>query len=97
VEGAVKPFGISSRTEALVWLLDRAADWPDGATNAAPPSLAGAKVVLAGVDDGTWSVEWWNTAEGKRMTAAEAVASDGRLRLEPPAFQADIAARLRKK
>jgi len=97
VEGGVKPFGISSRTEALVWLLDRAVDWPDGATNAVPPSLTGAKVVLTGVDDGAWSVQWWNTAEGKRVTDAQAVASDGRLRLEPPAFQADIAARLSKK
>jgi hypothetical protein len=59
--------------------------------------LTGAKVVLTGVDDGAWSVQWWNTAEGKRVTDAQAVASDGRLRLEPPAFQADIAARLRKK
>jgi hypothetical protein len=54
-------------------------------------------VVLTGVDDGAWSVQWWNTAEGKRVTDAQAVASDGRLRLEPPAFQADIAARLSKK
>ena len=80
----MKPFGISSRTEALVWLLDRAVDWPDGATNAVPPSLTGAKVVLTGGDGGAWAVQWWNTAKGKRVTEAQAVTSDGWLRLDPP-------------
>ena len=62
-----------------------------------PASVTGAKVALAGVDDGLWSVEWWDTLSGKRITEVEATASGGVLRLQPPAFQADIAARLKKR
>jgi hypothetical protein len=96
-EGPILPFGVATHGEALVWLLDRACDWPDGATETNPASVTGAKVALAGVDDGLWSVEWWDTLSGKRITAIEATAADGVLRLQPPAFQADIAARLKKR
>ncbi len=96
-EGPVLPFGVATHDEALVWLLDRACDWPDGAMETDPASVTGAKVALAGVDDGLWSVEWWDTLSGKRITEVEATASGGVLRLQPPAFQADIAARLKKR
>jgi hypothetical protein len=97
VEGAVTPFAVASTDKALVWLLDQNSDWPDGAAAASPPPVTGAKVTLAGLEDGPWTVEWWNTLEGKRLAASDAVASGGSLVLEPPAFQADIAARLKKK
>ena len=97
VDGGVKPFGVASRQEALVWLLDHASDWPEGATNATPPSVTGIKVALTGLEDGPWSVEWWNTLEGKRVASEDATISGGSLQLAPPAFQADIAARLKRK
>jgi hypothetical protein len=62
-----------------------------------PVPVTGAKVVLAGVDDGLWSVEWWDTLSGKRIAEVEATAAGGNLRLQPPAFQADIAARLKRR
>jgi len=96
-EGPVLPFGVATHDEALVWLLDRACDWPEGSMETNPASVTGAKVTLAGVDDGLWSVEWWDTLSGKRIAEAEATASDGTLRLQPPAFQADIAARLKRR
>jgi len=79
------------------WLLDRACDWPDGATVADPAAVAGAKVTLAGVDDGPWAIEWWDTLEGRRVGGGVATATGGAVRLEPPAFQVDIAARLKKR
>ncbi len=93
----VTPFGVAARDEALIWLLDRACDWPDGAMEANPKLVTGAKVSLAGVEDGRWSVEWWDTHSGNRLASGETMASGGALRLEPPAFQADIAARLKKR
>lgn len=95
--GPVIPFGLASRTEALVWLLDRACDWPDGAAEASPKPVAGARVTLTGVDDGAWSVEWWDTLTGKRVAEQGAAAAGGALTLVAPEFQADIAARLRKR
>ncbi|MGH7973384.1 MAG: cellulase family glycosylhydrolase, partial [Limisphaerales bacterium] len=48
-QSAVTPFGIAAKNEALVWLLDRAYDWPDGAMDANPKSLSGAQVSLVGL------------------------------------------------
>jgi hypothetical protein len=96
IEGSVLPFGVASRDQALVWLLDGAYDWPDGAMDANPAPAKDVKVTLAGVQDGTWSIEWWDTLAGKCLTTSEATASGGALRLAPPPFQADIAARLQR-
>ena len=95
-DGPVTPFGVAAPDEALVWLLDRACDWPDGAKEANPAPVVHAKVVLTGVADGRWTIEWWDTLGGKRVGSSEATASGGSLRLEPPPFQADLAARLKK-
>jgi len=62
-----------------------------------PASVAGSKMTLAGVDDGLWSVEWCDTLSGKRIAEAELTAAGAALLLQPPAFQADIAARLKKR
>jgi hypothetical protein len=97
IEGPVTPYGMAARDLALVWLLDRGCDWPTGATNATPPLVAGAAVTLTGLDAGAWTVQWWDTLAGKCVATQSATATAGTLRLEPPAFQADIAAKLRKK
>ena len=94
---SVIPFGVAARDEALVWLLDRAHDWPDGAMDANPTPVTGAKVTLVGVDNGAWAIEWWDTLTGKRVAGNEATASGGALRLEATAFQVDIAGRLKKR
>ncbi|MGO8677086.1 MAG: DUF5060 domain-containing protein [Limisphaerales bacterium] len=96
-DGPVTPFGVAAPDEALIWLLDRACDWPDGAMTANPPPVAGARVTLTGLDDGPWLVQWWDTLEGKPVATTQATCSGGSLQLEPPPFQADIAARLKKK
>lgn len=96
LEGSVTPFGVAAGDEAFVWLLDKAFDWPNGASDAAPSPVAGAAVTLRGLDDGPWTIEWWDTLEGKRVSTAQVVASDKNLRLEAPSFKVDIAARLKK-
>ena len=96
VSGSVAPFGVAAHDEALVWLLDRACDWPDGASVADPKPVTGVQATLLGVDDGAWAVEWWDTLTGKSVARVEAIASGGTLRLQPPGFQVDLAARLRK-
>ena len=96
-EGAVLAYGLAAHDEALVWVLDRACDWPDGAMEADPAPVTGAKVMLEGVDDGAWTIEWWDTLSGKRVAEVQGMASGGRLGLEAPAFQADVAARLKRR
>ena len=91
------PFGVAAHDEALVWLLDRAYDWPDGAMEAQPKPVSGAAVTLTGTDNGPWLVDWWDTLSGTRVASGEAIASAGTLPLQAPAFTVDIAARLRKR
>ena len=43
LDGPLAPFGVAARDQALVWLLDRAYDWPDGAMTASPPQVTGGK------------------------------------------------------
>ncbi len=93
---SVIPFGVAGPDEALVWLLDRDRDWPNGAMEAEPAPVKDAAVTLLDMANGRWSVEWWDTLEGKRVAVGEAAAANGALRLEPPPFRVDIAARLRK-
>ena len=96
-DGSVIPFGVAASDEALIWLLDRACDWPDGAMDPNPSPVTGAKVTLTGIDDGVWSVEWCSTLTGEPVASGEVTAADGGLRLEVPVFQADIAAHLKKR
>ncbi len=95
-DGPVTPFGVAGRDEALVWLLDRACDWPDGAKTDNPAPVKGATVTLTGLSAGRWGIEWWDTLEGQSLGAVEAEVSSGSLQLSPPSFEADIAARLKK-
>lgn len=96
VQGQVHVFGVSAPDEALVWILDKAYDWPEGATVPDPVPVIGAKVTLTAVDGGEWSVEWWNTLTGEKLLSQKLAASSGTIVLEAPSFKADVAARLRK-
>lgn len=96
VDDRVTSFGVAGRDEALVWFLAKAYDWPTGATEASPATVADASVTLAGVPDGAWAIEWWDTQKGERVATAQATASGGKLKLTSPQFQVDIAARLRR-
>lgn len=92
----VIPFGMAADDEALVWFLDQACNWPEGALDEQPTPLADATVTLQGVADGTWSIEWWDPHSGTCVARGEAAARSGALQLLPPAFQMDIAGRLKK-
>jgi len=96
-EGPVTAFGVAGPGRALVWLLDRNFDWPDGAMTAEPAPMTGADVALTGLTDGSWEIEWWDSLAGKRVVTQEATVTGGSLRLKPPAFQVDIAARAKRK
>jgi hypothetical protein len=96
IEGPIVAYGVATRKEALVWVLDQACDWPDGAMQVNPAPVTNAQLTIAGLEDGPWSLEWWNTLSGKTTGKTQATAVGGLLKVTPPAFQADIAARLKK-
>ena len=63
--------------------------------DANPVPLAKAKVCALGLLNKTYTVEWWDTLEGKPVKKEEVTAKDGRLPLSPPPFQVDIAAQIK--
>ncbi len=93
----VRPFGITTGREALIWLLDPAYSWPDGGQDASPVPVTGAEVSATGLKNGTYSIEWWNTQEGKPVHNEEVRIEKGLLRLAPPSFQVDMAAKIQPK
>jgi hypothetical protein len=94
--GGVEVFGVSARNEALIWVLDVNLDWPDGAQGETAALKSGAAVTLKELEDGPWSVEWWDTLAGRCVDKTKGAAVRGSLRLEVPDFRADIAARARR-
>ncbi|HNR98616.1 MAG TPA: cellulase family glycosylhydrolase [Planctomycetota bacterium] len=89
-----RAFGVAAPRRALVWLLDSAYDWPNGAMDEDPAPCTGAAAVFTGLADGAYRVEWWDTAAGKPVLTEEARVAGGRLALAPPPFRLDIAARI---
>jgi len=90
-------WSVATRTEALVWLLDPAMNWPEGAQTDSPSPVTGAEVIVEGIEDGVYDVEWWDTREGRPIAGDEARCEGGRCALAPPEFQVDVAARVRKR
>ena len=92
-----KVWSVATRREALVWVLDPAMDWPEGAMDGDPKPLAAVKVSMKGLDDGDYTVEWWDTLKGDNLHSAAVPVENGTLRLAVPDFRVDVAGRVRKR
>jgi hypothetical protein len=91
-------FGAKRRTSAKWWLqslLPPAPPRDDGEEeleeDAGTPSVEGATIVIDALEPGRYRVEWWQTYEGKRLTAAVVRCPRGRLALVAPPFASDVA------
>ncbi len=79
---------------AILWLKNERHTWylhnrgVDAGT--IPPVL----VVLTGLPDGAYAVEWWDTATGKPGERVAVTAAGGKLALTAPAISADVAAKV---
>ncbi len=96
-DALARVWAVATPREALIWLLNPAANWPEGANLESPPSVSGAVGTVPAMDDGPYSVEWSDTLEGKVVATAEARATTGQLTLTAPDFRVDLAARVKKR
>jgi len=94
----LRAFGVVGDTQSLVWIQHRAHTWSNVANGDFVESpVAGARVILNGLAEGTWRVEQWDTREG-RVTGSNLhrAGGDGRLELALPPLVRDVAFRLYK-
>ncbi len=96
-QGAVKVWAVATPREALVWVLNPAMNWPEGANLENPAPVTGAKVSVEALEPGRYTVEWWDTLEGRCVAESESDLRDGKILVSVPDFGIDLAARIRRK
>ncbi len=87
--------GLRSPSRMLLWVRNGEYTWynvADGAVRPRPP----ARLVLADVPAGSWTIERWDTTQGKPLDRVRATSRDGRLELTVPALAEDVAYKIVK-
>jgi hypothetical protein len=92
----LRAYGIAGESAALVWVQNSEHTWQRAtAKDYKPSSISGARLTVPGLAPGRWSVEHWDTREGKVTRTEEAVATDdGELTIALPEVTWDAALRL---
>jgi hypothetical protein len=83
-------------SRAYVWIQDPAATWWRIAMEGAVPAeVKGATLTVEGLKAGSYTVQWWDTREGKvvKQDAAKAAAGAA-LKIAVPPFSRDIACKV---
>jgi hypothetical protein len=90
----VDAIGVAGDDAMVLWVHDRRSTWRDPYDGPTPPRREGLTLSIPTASTDAWRVEWWDTFKGTVVRADEAGPDSGALRLSPPAFERDLAARL---
>jgi len=77
----------------IVWIQNRESDWFNHGKGQVP-AVAPARIELAGMADGRYRVEWWDTWDGRPTRSEPVTAQNGKLVLQPGAVKTDVAAKI---
>ncbi|MFP4057419.1 MAG: LamG-like jellyroll fold domain-containing protein [Candidatus Brocadiia bacterium] len=93
----LRVYGLTGRTEALLWVQNKLYTWPQAtAKGFQPRPVRDARLQVEGLAPGSWTVEQWDTQRaGVFATERATVGLDGRLEIELPDIVWDAAYRLR--
>lgn len=83
----------ASNGPCIVWIQNRESDWFNHQRNQVP-AVAPARIELAGMADGRYRVEWWNTWDGQPARAEDLTARGGKLVLQTGDVKTDVAAKI---
>jgi len=86
--------GMQSESLAILWLQNLDSSWYQHGQGTVPP-VAGFQLVVRGLADGPYDVEWWDTWKGVPVRADQIEARGGGLLLTVPELQTDTAAKIR--
>jgi len=89
--------GLQAGDRAYLWVNDpQATWWRIGMEGVQPGEVKGAALTVEGLGPGSYTVQWWDTREGKVIRQEAAKAAGGPLRLAAPLFSRDIACKVVK-
>jgi hypothetical protein len=86
--------GLANRHCALLWSQNKANTWWNAIRGIKVKPLPPACVTVAGLADGDYRVEWWDTYAGAVTSTAKAQARGGRITVTTPEVPRDIACKV---
>jgi len=90
-------WGLARPDEAIIWAKNQRYTWFRVAAGEVIPSVEPVAFEVPGLRDGTYEVEFWDTAAGKVVRREEVPSVQGQLTLQLPAVPGDVALKLRRR
>lgn len=93
----VRVVGLQGAECAYLWLYDTRSPWRARSSETEPPpAIAGLRVKLSGLKDGSYRVSWFDTATGASRPAQAVTVRDGAVEIAAPEFRGDTAAKVER-
>ena len=87
----VDAFGLRSEAGVALWIRHRLNEWPYRALGFAPIEQLDIAVTVAGLPDGRYRVDWWDTSAGTMLRGEDVVSVDGEAVVRLAELATDIA------
>lgn len=93
--GQVRVVGLQGRDQVYLWLFNPQASWEEMVVQRRQPrTVSGAQVTVAGLDAGTYRVQWWDTRTGEIIREERVRGTAESLPLRVPDFDRDLACKV---
>ena len=82
--------------EILLWIQNKDYNWQNSREGIEPRTISGASFSVQDVEDGAYSIEWWDTFKGSVTSRKKITAIDNALRITLPDFSRDLACKIKR-
>jgi hypothetical protein len=96
-DGRFRWIGYQGKDRVYLWMADSQATWWNQVINEKQPaSIEGDTITILGLQSGDYSLEWWDTYEGKIIRSEDVSFTKGPVQITVPSFRRDIACKIRR-
>ncbi|MEW5758270.1 MAG: hypothetical protein AB1755_02195 [Candidatus Omnitrophota bacterium] len=88
--------GLMIDKEIIIWVRNKEFNWKNDIKGVKPISIDNASFTILDIEDGSYSIEWWDTFEGEIFLRDNIFADDGKLNILIPSFSKDCACKIKK-
>lgn len=92
----VRCLGLVIGAESLFWMQNKDSNWRNTFDKKDPPEITGAYFEIPDLEDGEYTIEWWNTYSGEVIARRKAQGAGKKLTVEVPDFSRDIACKIKR-